>query len=48
MDAFGRWASTHDWFWEPNPTADSLALSFTKDLKEAIDRIFSQKKVSFH
>ena len=49
-DAFGRWASTHDWFGElePNPAADSLAASFTKDLNEAIDRIFPQKKVSLH
>ena len=50
MDAFGRWASTHDWFrdLELNPNADSLAFSFTKDLNEAIDRIFPLKKVSLH
>ena len=48
MDAFGRWVSTHDWFrdLELNPNADSLAFSFTKDLNEAIDRIFPLKKVS--
>ena len=50
MDAFGRWASTHDWFGElePNPAADWLTASFTKDLNEAIDRIFPQKKISLH
>ena len=43
MDAFGRWASTHDWFrdLELNPNADSLAFSFTKDLNEAIDSYYT-------
>jgi hypothetical protein len=50
MDAFGRWASTYDWFGElePNPTTDSLALSFTNHLTETIHRIFPQKKVARH
>ena len=32
MDAFGRWASTHDWFGElePNPAADRLLLPSRK------------------
>jgi hypothetical protein len=50
MDAFGRWASTYDWFGElePNPTTDSMALSFTNRLTETIHRIFPQKKVTRH
>ena len=51
IDASGGWASTHDWYrdLELNPTADSLALSFTKDLNEVINnRIFPHKKVSLH
>jgi hypothetical protein len=50
MDAFDKWASTYDWFGElePNPTTDSLALSFTNRLTETIHRIFPQKKVTRH
>jgi hypothetical protein len=50
MDAFGRWASTYDWFGKlkPNPTTDSLALSFMNCLTETIHRIFPQKKVTRH
>ena len=41
---------TNHWYRdvELNPIADSLALSFTKDLNEAINRIFPHKKVSLH
>ena len=50
MDAFGKWASTYDWFGKlkPNPTTDSLALSFMNCLTETIHRIFPQKKVTRH
>jgi hypothetical protein len=50
MDAFGRWASTYNWFGElePNPTTDSLSLSFTNRLTETIHIIFPQKKVTRH
>ena len=46
MDAFGRWASTYNWFGElePNPTTDCLAFSFTNRLTETVDRIFPQKR----
>ena len=50
INAFGRWAFTHDWYRDVklNPTADSLALSFTEDLNEAIYRMLPHKKVSLH
>ena len=50
IDAFGRWVTTHNWYCdlEPNPTADSLAVSFTNQLTESIDRIFPQHTSTRH
>ena len=50
IDAFGRWATSHDWFSELGPTAtvDDLATSFTSQFVQAIDRIFPLKLVKFH
>lgn len=50
IDAFGRWASTHDWFNELGPTitVDDLSTSFTSQIEQAMDRIFPSKLVKFH
>ena len=50
IDAFGRWITSHGWFSElgPNPTVDDLAISFTTQLTEAIDRIFPLKTLKCH
>lgn len=50
IDAFGRWATTHDWFSELDPTAtvDDLTTSFTSHFEQAIDRIFPSKMVKCH
>ena len=50
IDTFGRWITSHGWFSElgPNPTADELAVSFTTQLTEAIDRIFPLKTLRCH
>ena len=50
IDAFGRWVTTQNWFCdlEPNPTVDTLAVSFTNQLIEGIDRIFPQQTSTRH
>ncbi len=50
IDAFGRWVTTQNWFsdLEPNPTVDTLAVSFTNQLIEGIDRIFPQQTSTRH
>ena len=51
IDAFGRWATTHDWFTELGSTAtvDDLTTShLTSQFVQAIDRIFPPKLVKFH
>ena len=50
IDAFGRWVTTQNWFCdlEPNPNVDTLAVSFTNQLIEGIDRIFPQQTSTRH
>ena len=50
VDAFERWATSHDCFSELGPTAtvDDLATSFTSQFVQAIDRIFPPKLVKLH
>lgn len=50
IDAFGRWATTHEWFIDlgPSPSVDDLASSFTIQLTDAIDRILSVKTIKLH
>ena len=50
IDAFGRWASSHDWFGEFdfNTTVDNLTNSFSSHMVQAIDRFFPSNMVKRH
>lgn len=47
IDAFGRWATTHEWFIDlgPSPSVDDLASSFTIQLTDAVNRILPAKTI---
>jgi len=47
IDAFGRWATTHEWFTAcgSSSSVDDLAFSFTIQLIDAINRIFPVKTI---
>lgn len=49
INAFGRWASTHQWFDElgPGPSADDLASSFSSQVSMAFERLIPLKSVRF-
>ena len=49
VDAFGRWASTHQWFTELGaiPSIDDLANSFLSQVTMALDRFIPLKSMRF-
>ena len=50
LNAFGRWASSQDWFAnvEPDSSADTLAEHFTLQVLNAIDLYFPLKQIKVH
>ncbi len=47
LNAFGRWASTHQWFSDlgPSPSVDDLANSFSSQVSTAFDSLIPLKSI---